>query len=87
LIEIVILDKVLSALSFITPFILYGGIIFVLSTNISSSGLCYQYFHRIILRFKEYLLIKGFLNRFDVTNDKHYTKPISNLFHRINNHR
>ena len=85
--DFVILDKVLTALSFITPFMLYGGMIFVLSVNRGLSELCDQYYHGLILRLEKYLLLKGFLNSFDVTDDKHYPKPTSNLFHRIDNHR
>lgn len=85
--DFVILDKALTALSFITPFMLYGGIIFVLSVNKGVSQLCDKYFHGLISRLEKYSRLKGFLNSFDVIDDKYYTKPTSNFFHRINNHR
>lgn len=41
MIDIVILDKALTTLSFITPFLLYGGIIMILASN-NSPGLSQQ---------------------------------------------
>jgi hypothetical protein len=78
--DFVILDKVLTTFSFITPFILYGGIIFVLSLN-KSCGICN------ILSLKEYLLFKRFLDELHMRTHKNYAKPTDNLSHRINNHR
>ncbi|AIF51864.1 hypothetical protein UFO1_2317 [Pelosinus sp. UFO1] len=80
--DFVILDEVLTALSFITPFILYGGMICVLSIN-KNSGLNDHQFHNRILRLKELLRCKCFLDRLHSVNHK----PNNNLFHRINNHR
>ncbi|WP_017531454.1 MULTISPECIES: hypothetical protein [Pelosinus] len=87
MIDIVTLDKVLGTLSFITPFLLYGGMVFVLAVNERVSELYHQYFQGLILRLKEYLLLKGFQSSHNVTNDKHYTKSTNNQLHRINNHR
>jgi hypothetical protein len=69
--DFVILDKALTTLSFITPFILYGGMLLVLSMNKSSYDLCGQYFHSLILGLKEYLLFKRFLNGLHMGDHKH----------------
>lgn len=86
--DFIVLDKVLTTLSFITPFMLYAGMILALSMNTQSYKLCYQYFHRFIFRLKEDLLLnKRFLERLHMKDHKNHTKSASKLFHRINQHR
>jgi hypothetical protein len=85
--DFVVLNQMLTTLSFITPFMLYSGMIFVLSVDKRLCELCDQYLHSLTLRFKEDLLFKRFLDRLHVGDHKYHTKSASNLFHHINNHR